>query len=72
MIMGMFRVMLMVLMVFMVFVMLIMCRFGFTRPVFQEKDNVDELEYAKSVKDNKSDEPPYLSEFGRMPESIAL
>lgn len=63
-IMGMFRVMLVMLMVF---VMFIMCHFGFTRPFFQEKDNIDEFEYAKGIKDDKGDKPPNLSAFGRMP-----
>jgi hypothetical protein len=53
-------------------VMLVMCCFSLTRPFLQEKDNVNEFKNAKSVKDEKGDEPPDLPQLCRMPESIAF
>jgi hypothetical protein len=52
--------------------MFVMYRISFTRPFLQEKDNVNEFKDSKSVKDEKSDEPPDLSQLCRMPESVTL
>jgi hypothetical protein len=64
--------MLVVFVMFIMLVVLIMFRVRFSRPLFQEKDDVDKLEYAESVKDEQSDEPPDLRALCRVPESITL
>jgi hypothetical protein len=52
--------------------MVMMSGAAFARPFFQEKDDIDELENAEGVKDEESDEPPYLPPLCRMPESVSL
>jgi hypothetical protein len=64
--------MIVMLMVLFMNMMLVMYRFNLARPFLQEKDNVNEFKDAKSVKDEKGDEPPDLPQLGRMPESITL
>lgn len=52
--------------------MLVMFHTAFAWPFFQEKEYVDELEDAERIKDEKGDEPPYLAELCRIPESISF
>jgi hypothetical protein len=67
-IMQMLRMMLMVLLVRFVSMMFgfapgIWLCIGLARPFLQEKNDVDKLKDAESIKDEKSDEPPNLTKL---------